>query len=122
MTPIGCGQFLSFSHYMSMGAVYGHGSHLDLRTTTICIYFQSPFNTRLRIKLEIWTRGFRAEVFKGVNGRTDDGQSDHNSSSRAFGSGELKMVFSGLLRVPIMMLLWQPMSGFRSRFCFIFYK
>ena len=73
--PLGCGQFLSFSHYMSMGAVYGHGGHLDLRTTTICIYFQSPFNTRLRIKLEeIWPRGFRAEVFKGVNGQTDNGR------------------------------------------------
>ena len=46
-----------------MGAIYGHGSHLDLWTMTICIYFQSPFNVRLHIKFrEIWPRGFREVV------------------------------------------------------------
>ena len=44
--------FLSFSHYKSMGAIYGHGDHLDLPTTTICTYFQSPFKRRLHIKFE----------------------------------------------------------------------
>ena len=76
--------FLSFSHYKSMGAIYRHGGHPDLRTTTICTYFQSPFNTRLQIKFEgIWPRGFRGEVVQRVNGRTDGRrtESDHNSSS-----------------------------------------
>ena len=55
--------FLSFSHYKSMGAIYRHGGHLDLRRTTICTYFQSPLNTRLHIKFEdIWPRSFRGEV------------------------------------------------------------
>ena len=46
-----------------MGAIYGHDSHLDLRMTTICTYFQFPFNTRLHIKFEeIWPWGFRGEV------------------------------------------------------------
>ena len=85
--------FLGFSHYKSMGAIYGHGGHRDLRTTTICTYFQSPFNTRLHIKFEeIWPRGFRGEVVQ--RGERTDGrrtESDHNSSSWAFGSGELKM-------------------------------
>ena len=46
-----------------MGAIYGHGDRLDLRTMTICTYFQSPFNTKLHIKFEeIWPRGFRGEV------------------------------------------------------------
>ena len=50
-------------HYKSMGAIYGHGGHLDLRTMTICIYFQFSFNTRLHIRFEeIWPRGFRVEV------------------------------------------------------------
>ena len=39
--PHGFGEedFLSFSHYKSMGVTYRHGGHLDLRTTTICTYF-----------------------------------------------------------------------------------
>ena len=88
--------FLSFSHYKSMGAIYGYGGHLDLQTMTICTYFQSPFNTRIHIKFEeIWPRGFRAEVVQRcewTDGRTVGRwtESDHNSSSRAFGSGELK--------------------------------
>ena len=42
--------FKKKSHYKSMGAIYGHGGHLDLRTMTICTYFQFPFNTRLHVK------------------------------------------------------------------------
>ena len=54
--------FLSFSHYKSTGAVYGHGGNLDLRTT-ISTYFQSSFNIRLHTKFEeIWPRGFRGKV------------------------------------------------------------
>ena len=46
-----------------MRAIYGYGGHLDLRTMTICIYFQCPFNTRLHMKFaEIWPRGFKGEV------------------------------------------------------------
>ena len=74
--------FLSFSHYKSMGAIYGHGGHLDLWTTTICTYFQSPFNTRLHIKFEeIWPRGSEEKSFKGVNGRTD-GETDGRTDGR----------------------------------------
>ena len=52
--------FLSFSHCKSMGAIYRHGSHLDLLTMTIFTNFQSPFNRSLHIKFEeIWPRGFR---------------------------------------------------------------
>ena len=55
--------FLSFSHYKSIGVIYEHGGHLDLRTMTICTNFQPSFNTRLYIKFEeIWPRGFRTEV------------------------------------------------------------
>ena len=58
--------FLSFSHYKSMEAIYGHSGHLDLGTVTIFTNFQSPFNTRLNKKFEeIWSRrprGFRGEV------------------------------------------------------------
>ena len=70
--PHGFGEdFLSFSHYKSMRATYGHGSYLDLRTKAVCTYFQSPFNTRLHIKFEeIWPRGFRAEVVQRCE-RTD---------------------------------------------------
>ena len=54
-----------------MGAIYGHGGHLDLQTMTICTYFQSPFNTRLHMKFEeIWPRGFRGEVVQRC-GRKD---------------------------------------------------
>ena len=60
-----------------MGAIHGHGSHLDLWTMTICTYFQSPFNTRLHMKFEeIWPKGFREEVVQmceGTDGWTDDG-------------------------------------------------
>ena len=59
-----------------MGAIYGHGGHLDLQTMTICSYFQSPFNTRLHISLKKFGPGVSEEKsFKGVNGRTD-GQAD----------------------------------------------
>ena len=58
-----------------MGAIYRHGGHLDLRTTTICTYFQCPFNTRLHIEFEeIWSKGFRGEVVQRclrTDGRTD---------------------------------------------------
>ena len=61
-----------------MGTIYGHGGHLDLRTMTICIYFQFPFYTRLHTKFEeIWPRGFRGEVVQRcgrTDGRTNDGQ------------------------------------------------
>ena len=56
-----------------MGAIYGHGGHLDLRTVTICIYFQSPFNTRLHMKFEeIWPWVFREVVQRceQTDGRT----------------------------------------------------
>ena len=54
-----------------MGAIYGHGGHLDLRTMIFCTYFQSPFNTRLHMKFEeIWPRGFRGEVVQRCE-RTD---------------------------------------------------
>ena len=50
--------FSSFSHYKSMGAIYGHGGHLDLWTVTIYTNFQFPFNTKLHMKFEeIWPRG-----------------------------------------------------------------
>ena len=46
-----------------MGAIYGHGGHLDLWTMIICKYFQSPFNTRLHMRFEgIWPRDIRGEV------------------------------------------------------------
>ena len=52
-----------FKFFPSMGALYGHGGHLDLRTVTMYTKFQSPFNTVLHMKLEeIWPRGFRGEV------------------------------------------------------------
>ena len=61
-----------------MGAIYSHGGHLDSQTTTICTYFQSPFNTRLHIKFEdVWPRGFREEVVQRcgrTDGQTDDGR------------------------------------------------
>ena len=63
---------------MSMGAIYGHGGHLDLRTTTICTYFQSPFDTRLYMKFEeILPRGFRGEVVQmheRTEGQMDEGR------------------------------------------------
>ena len=66
--------FVSFSHYKSMGAISRHGGHLDLRTVTIFINFQSPFNTRLHIKFEkIWLRGFTEEVVQRCE-RMDDGR------------------------------------------------
>ena len=69
--------FFNFSHHKSMGAIYRHGGHLDLRTLTIFTNFQSPFNTRLHMKFEeIWPRGFRGESFKGVNGQTDGRTTD----------------------------------------------
>ena len=67
--------FLRFSHYKSMGAIYGHGGHLDLRMMTICTHFQFPFNTRLHIKFEeIWPSGFRGEDVQRcerMEGQTD---------------------------------------------------
>ena len=59
-----------------MGAIYGHGDHLDLRTMTICTNFQSPFNLRLHMKFEeIWLRGFREEVVQKC-GQMDDRRTD----------------------------------------------
>ena len=56
-----------------MGAIYGHGGHLDLWTKIICTHFQSPFNIKLHMKFEkIWPSGFR-EVLQRCE-RTDDGQ------------------------------------------------
>ena len=74
--PHGFGEedFLSFSNYKAMGAIYWHGGHLDSGTTTIYSYFQSPFNTRLHIKFEeIRPRGFRGEVVQSCKW-TDDGR------------------------------------------------
>ena len=63
--------FINFSHSKSMGTIYRHGSHLDLRSVTIFTNFQSPFNTRLHMKFEeIWPRGFRGEVVQRCE-RTD---------------------------------------------------
>ena len=65
--------FKVFPHFKCMGVIYGHGGHLDLRTMTICTYFQSPFSTRLHVKFEeIWLRGFRGEVLRceRTDGRT----------------------------------------------------
>ena len=51
-------------------------------------FVQYLINRRLKEKFEEnWPRGFREEVFKGVDGRT---KNDHNSPSCAFGSGELE--------------------------------
>ena len=48
-----------FPHFKSVGAIYGHGGHLDLRTVIIFTNFYSLFNTRLHRKFEvIWPRGF----------------------------------------------------------------
>ena len=72
-----------------MGAIYGHGGHLDLCTITIFTNFQSPFNTRLHMKLKKFGPGVSEEKsFKGVNGWTDGWRtgSDQNSS------GELKNI------------------------------
>ena len=70
--------FLSFSHYKTMGTISQHGGHLDLRTMTIFTNFQSPFNTRLHIKFEEnWPRGFRGEVIQRcerMDRRTTDGR------------------------------------------------
>ena len=68
--------FLSFSHYTSMGAIYRHGGHLDLWTVTIFTNFQPPFNTRLNMKFEeIWPGIFREVVQRceRTDGRTTDG-------------------------------------------------
>ena len=59
-----------------MGGIKRHGDHPDLRTTTLCTYFQSPFNRRLHTKFEeIWPRVSEEKSFKGVDGRTN-GQTD----------------------------------------------
>ena len=55
-----------------MRAIYWHGGHLDLRTVTIYINFQSPFNTKLHMKLKKFGPGVSEDKsFKGVNGRID---------------------------------------------------
>ena len=51
-----------------MEAIYGH----DLRTTTICTYFQSPINTRLHMKFEDLARK-GGRVREVVQRCTDDG-------------------------------------------------
>ena len=59
-----------------MVAIYGLGDYLDLRTMTICTYFQPLSNTRLHMKFEeIWPRGFRGKVVQRcerTDRRTDD--------------------------------------------------
>ena len=74
--------FLSFTHFMSMGAISRHGGHLDLRTVTIFTNFQSPFNTTLHIKFENIGLRISEKSFKGVNGQTDertDGRTDRRT-------------------------------------------
>ena len=67
-----------------MGAIYGHGGHLDLRTMTICTYFESSFNTRLHMKFEEnWPRDYRGEVVQRC------GWMDGRRRTRL--TGELKM-------------------------------
>ena len=68
----------SFSHFKSMGAIYGHGGHFDLRTVTICTNFQSDFNTKLHMKFEeVWPRGVLSMLFKDVSAdRQTYGQTD----------------------------------------------
>ena len=54
-------ELLEFFLNKSLGAICGHGGHLDLRT--ICTHLQSAFNRRFKMKSEdIWPRGFREEV------------------------------------------------------------
>ena len=66
-----------------MGATYGNGGHLDLRTVTISTNFQSPFNTRLHMMFEeIWPRGFSGEVIQGCE--QTDRQLDGRSHERTF--------------------------------------
>ena len=55
--------FLSFSHYKSMGAIYQHGGHLDLRNMTIFTNFNPPLTLHMKLE-EIWPRGFRGEVIQ----------------------------------------------------------
>ena len=72
--------FICFSHYMSMGAISRHGSHLDLRAVTIFTNIQFPLNTRLHIKFEENGPGdLEEKSFKGVNGRTD-GRTDRRTT------------------------------------------
>ena len=70
--------FLSFPHCKPVGAIYGHGGHLDLQTMTSCTYFQSHFNTKLHMKFEeIWPRGFKGEVVQRcewTDGQKTDGE------------------------------------------------
>ena len=52
--------------------IYGHGSHLGQRTMTILAIFRSLNLRRLHMKFEQnWLSGFRGDVVKNVNGRTD---------------------------------------------------
>ena len=62
-------RFLSFSR-KSMGAIYQHGGHPALRTMTILINFQPPFNTRLHMK-KFGPGVSEEKSFKGVKGWTD---------------------------------------------------
>ena len=83
-----------------MGAIYGHGGRLDLRTVTICTNFQPPFNIKFHMKFEdIWPRGFREVIQRceWMDRLTTDGVY-HNSSSSAKGSGELKIHISHSMR------------------------
>ena len=58
-----------------MVAIYGHGGYLDLRTITICTYFQSPLTQGSTRSLKKFCPGVSEEKsFKDVNGRTDDGR------------------------------------------------
>ena len=60
-----------------MGAISRHGSHLDLRTATIFINFQSPLTQGSTLSLKKFGPAVSEEKsFKGVNGRTDGRTTD----------------------------------------------
>ena len=74
--------FLSFSHYKSMGAIYRHGGHVDLRTAPFLYKFSIPLNTKLHMKFEdIWPGVSEEKSFKGVN-RWTDGWTDRQTDRR----------------------------------------
>ena len=53
---ISCGSHCFREDFLSsfriMGAIYGHGGHLDLQSMTIYTNFQCLFSTRLHMKFE----------------------------------------------------------------------
>ena len=72
--------------------MYGHGDHLDLGTVTFVQIFNPPLTQGSAWSLKKFGPGISEKMFKGVNGWTDRRRtgSDHNSSSWAFSSDELK--------------------------------